>query len=111
MGELILEGVNIYSADVIIKSDKNKTNQTDVYNKIRGLPDVVTVNTVYLPELEKKDTDLVEYSYLIIKIISKGKPEDDFNSVKQMALHGFEDKPKIEGLIQFIIRNKTIKEI
>jgi hypothetical protein len=108
--KLLLETLNIYSADIILKSDKNKTNQVDLYNNIRALPGVVTLNSINVPSLEEKNTETVEYSYVKIKYIVNKDPKEDFDRLKVIALRGTDNTSRIEGLLQFIIRHQTIKK-
>jgi hypothetical protein len=107
---LILEAFSIYQIDAIIKTNK-KINKIDVFNGIRAVSSVITVSPIQLPQLEIKNTDSIEYSYIRIKYLVSSNSEEDIQKIKSDIIHGTEDLPKIPGLLQFIIREPTNKKI
>lgn len=109
--QLLLEAYNIFSVDIIVKTDKNKVNKVDVFNTIRALPDVITLSPIQLDSLEAKNDENYEWSYLKLKYLVIKDPNVEIDEIRGKAIRGFEDKPKVEGLLQFIIRHQTIKKI
>ncbi len=110
---IILESnFNLFYVDVVIKTEKLKTTKLDAFNQIRALPDVITVNPLYIPQIDARETDVVEYSYVKMKFLSSSSnPTQEMYDIRARALRGFDDKHKIVGLMQFIIREKTIKKV
>jgi hypothetical protein len=108
---LILEALNIYQVDAIIKTSKVKINKIDILNSLRALNNVITVSPIQLPALELKNTSEVEYTYIKIKFLVSQDGGTDIDKIKQDATSGTEDKPRIPGLLQFIIRHQSLKKI
>lgn len=96
----------IYKIEILIKTDTEQ-NKTFIYNSIRGLPGVVTVNVDQNDYLDSQATDKHEYSLLKMKYMVTSTPEEDIHKIKKQAMI----TEKIEGLVQFIPRNQTIQKV
>lgn len=106
LSNLILEGLVLHKIEVLIKTD-SAINQVYIYNEIRGIKNVVVVTVEQNEFLKSKSNDNYHYSLLKIKYLVKNTPIDTINIIKKDALMTH----KIEGLIQFIPRYKTIEKI
>jgi hypothetical protein len=106
LANLLLEGLVLYKIEVLIKTDANE-NQVYVYNKIRGLEDVVVVTVDQSEYLQSKSTDKFNYSLLKMKYLASEAPKDSINTIRTDALV----TSKIEGLLQFIPRYQTIEKV
>jgi hypothetical protein len=98
--------MDIYSVDVLIKTDKFE-NKVGIYNHIRALKGVVVVKVEQNQYLDSQGTDKFEYSLLHVKYTAPSSPEEAIKRIKTDALV----TSKIDGLLQFIIRFKTIKKV
>jgi hypothetical protein len=105
---ILNEQIDLYQGDVIIKND-NDTNQKDIFNQIRAVPNVITVTPVVDEYLASQRTDKIEYALIKIKFISSGNPMDDLQQIKSKTMSGGDGFKKAEGLLSFIIRPKTVK--
>lgn len=106
---ILNEQINLYQGDVIIKNT-TVTNQKDIFNQIRAVPNVVTVTPVVDDYLISQRTDEIEYALIKIKFISSGNPMEDLQQIKSRSMKGGEGYKKADGLLAFVIRPKTIKE-
>jgi hypothetical protein len=106
---ILNEQLNLYQGDVIIKNT-TATNQKDIFNQIRAVPNVVTVTPVVDDYLLSQRTDEIEYALIKIKFISSGNPMEDLQQIKSRSMSGGEGYKKVDGLLAFVIRPKTIKE-
>lgn len=104
---LLNEDVNLYQGTAIIENDPG-ISQKDIFNKIRALNNVIVLTPIHDEYLYKKRTDIKEYALIKIKFINHGRPEEDMEQIKKLAMGG---EKKIEGLRQFIIRPQTLKAI
>lgn len=102
---IILESANLYSIDVLIKT-KNEVNLVDIYNQIRGLSYVVVVTVEQNQYLDSQSNDRFDFSLLHIKYLAYSDPKTDIDLIKKDALI----TTRIEGLLQFIPRYKTIQQ-
>jgi len=106
LSNLILEGLILHRIEVLIKTDSS-VNQVYIYNEIRGIKNVVVVTVEQNEFLKNKSNDKHHYSLLKIKYLVKNTPIDTINEIKRDALITH----RIEGLVQFIPRYKTIEKI
>ena len=93
-----------YFMQVIIKIDKEKSNNTEVYNQIRGIKDIIVIKIVSNPKLEAMSDDRYDYELLEIKFINEGTPEETISMIKKAALN-------ILGLVKFFPRAKSLLKI
>jgi hypothetical protein len=100
---ILLEGINVYSIEVLIKTIAGE-NKVEIYNQVRALPGIIVVTIEHSDFLDSKSTDNYEYSLLKMKYIVKNTPEKDINNIK------FNSTKLIPGLVQFIPRLKTIEK-
>lgn len=107
---ILSEKINLYQGDVIIKN-KTSFSQKDIFNQIRGIPNVIVVTPVKDSFLNSKKTEEDEYALIKIKFISSGDPLEDLKDIKSKSLKGGEDFPRAEGVTQFIIRPQTLHSI
>jgi hypothetical protein len=98
--------LDIYSIDVLIKTDKTE-NKVGIYNHIRALQGVVVVKVEQNAYLDAQATDQFEYSLLHVKYTVSNTPEEDIKKIKTDAMLTH----KVDGLLQFIPRFKTIKKV
>ena len=105
ISKILLESANLYSIDVLIKTSTD-ANKVEVYNQIRGLTHIVVVTVEQNDFLNSKATDKFEYSLLHIKYLVYDTPQNDINAIKTDALV----TTRINGLLQFIPRMKTIEQ-
>ena len=106
LSNLLLEGLVLYKIEALIKTSAN-ANQVFIYNKIRGLKNVVVVTIDQSDFLQSKNTDKHHYSLLKIKYLVDKTPKDSIDDIKTDALV----TNKIEGLLQFIPRFNTIEKL
>lgn len=105
--QILNEDVNLYQGTAIIENNP-ETSQKDIFNQLRALNNVIVVTPIHDKYLYDKRTDFKEYALIKIKFINHGNPEEDMESIRQLALNG---EKRIDGLKQFIIRPQTIKSI
>ena len=67
-----------YFMQVIIKIDKDKSNNTEVYNQIRGIKDIIVIKIVSNPKLEAMSDDRYDYELLEVKFINEGTPKINY---------------------------------
>jgi hypothetical protein len=107
LGKIILnEGITIFRCDVLIKTEADQ-NKVEIYNEIRALDGVVTVNIEQSDFLNNKATPQYEYSLLRLKYIGRG---DAKSSIKEIGINAV-TKNKVPGLLQFIPRYNTIIKV
>lgn len=106
LSSLILESLILYKIEVLIKTDAN-VNQVYIYNEIRGLEGVVVVTIEQSDFLRSKNTEKHNYALLKMKYLVSSTPEEAIKKIKTDALV----TTKIDGLLQFIPRFKTIEKI
>jgi hypothetical protein len=106
VSHLLLEGLNIFECQVIIKTDYNY-NRVQIYNLVRALKGVVVVTIEQNNFLDSKRTPQHEFSLLHIKYISTKDPVTD---IKRIQIDGLSVN-KIHGLLQFIPRIQTIRKV
>ena len=106
LSNLLLEGLVLYRIEVLIRTDAN-SNQVYIYNKIRGIKNVVVVTIDQNDFLQSKNTDRHHYSLLRIKYLADKEPKELIDDIKTDALI----TNKIDGLLQFIPRYNTIEKI
>lgn len=104
---ILLENMSLFKCQILIKTDIN-INKLDIFNQIRALPNIVTLNIKSSSFLDSKRTSQFEYSLIDIKFISRQTPDKDLESIKKYALSGV---TKIQGLRQFLPRLKTLEQI
>jgi hypothetical protein len=103
---ILLEGLILYKVQVLIKSDTD-VNQVYVYNEIRGLKNIVTVNVIQNDFLRSKSTENHVYSLLQMKYLATSDPREAIDNVKKDAMI----TSRINGLRQFIPRYNTIEKM
>ena len=104
---ILNEEVNLYQGDAILKNNID-TNQKDIFNQLRAVPNVIVVTPVVDDYLASQRDDKIEYALVKIKFISTGNPMEDLQAIKSRAMKGGEGYKKVEGLLSFVIRPKTI---
>ena len=104
---ILNEEVNLYQGDAILKNNID-TNQKDIFNQLRAVPNVIVVTPVVDDYLASQRDDKIEYALVKIKFISTGSPIDDLKAIKSRAMKGGEGYKKVEGLLSFVIRPKTL---
>lgn len=102
--DLLLEAFETYFMQVIIKVEKAKANQTEIYNQVRAIKDVVVIKIVTNDKLESLSDANYDYALLEIKFINEGTPEETIKMIKQNALG-------INGLVKFFPREKSLVKI
>jgi len=103
---ILLEALNVYSMDVLIKTNRSES-KVNIYNQIRALKGVVVVTVEQSPYLDSQATEKHEYSLLHIKYMVTSTPEEDIKRIKTDALV----TTRIFGLLQFIPRFQTSRKI
>ena len=98
--------LDIYSIDVLIKTAKSE-NKVGIYNHIRALKGVVVVKVEQNEYLDSQATETYEYSLLHMKYTISASPEEEIKKIKTDAML----TNKIDGLLQFIPRMKTIQKV
>ena len=106
LSNLLLEGLILYRIEVLIRTDAD-SNQVFIYNKIRGIKNVVVVTIDQNDYLQSKNTDRHHYSLLRIKYLAETEPKIAIEEIKKDALL----TNKIDGLLQFVPRYNTIEKI
>ena len=104
---ILNEEVNLYQGDAILKNNID-TNQKDIFNQRRAVPNVIVVTPVVDDYLASQRDDKIEYALVKIKFISTGNPMEDLQAIKSRAMKGGEGYKRVEGLLSFVIRPKTI---
>jgi len=102
--DLLLEAFETYFMQVIIKVEKAKANQTEIYNQVRAIKDVVVIKIVTNDKLESLSDANYDYALLEIKFINEGTPEETIKMIKDSALG-------INGLVKFFPREKSLVKI
>ena len=104
LSNLILEGSNLYMVSILIKTAAD-ANKVEIYNQIRAIKDVVVVTVEQNDFLQSRSTDTFDYEMLHIKYLATSSPKESIEQIKKIAMI----TERIHGLLQFIIRYKTIK--
>jgi hypothetical protein len=104
---ILNEEVNLYQGDAILKNTVD-TNQKDIFNQLRAVPNVIVVTPVVDDYLASQRDDKIEYALVKIKFISTGNPMEDLQAIKSRAMKGGDGYKRVEGLLSFVIRPKTI---
>ena len=102
--DLLLEAFETYFMKVIINVEKSKANQTEIYNQVRAIKDVVVIKIVTNDKLESLSDANYDYALLEIKFINEGTPEETIKMIKDAAL-------SINGLVKFFPREKSLVKI
>ena len=89
LSNLLLEGANLYKVDILIKTAAD-ANKVEIYNQIRAIKNVVVVTVEQNDFLQSKSTS---------------SPKESIEEIKKIAMI----TERIYGLLQFIIRYKTIQ--
>ena len=106
--------LNIYSAEVIIKSNPKVLDKTVLHNYIRAIEGVVVLTAIKDDLLDNRTTEIVEWSLCRIKFISIGNHLEDLENIRQKLLTGKSignNENNITGIYQFIVRTPTIKKV
>lgn len=93
-----------YFMQAIIKVEKAKANQTEIYNQVRAIKDIVVIKIVTNDKLESLSDTNYGYALLEIKFINEGTPEETIQMIKTAALG-------INGLVKFFPREKSLVKI
>jgi len=108
---LLTEIINLFECQVLLRSETSY-NKVDIFNQIRAVSGVVVVNIVSNDYLESKRTKDYEYSLLKVKYIVNKSPIDDIKALGIKMLKGDgEQIPKIDGIVSFLPRLKTIRKV
>ena len=103
--KLINEAIfETYFLQAIIKIEKRKANNTEIYNQVRAIQDIVVVKIVNNEKIEALSDTNYDYALLEIKFINEGTPEGTISMIKEKAL-------KIVGLVKFFPRAKSLVKI
>ena len=102
--DLLLEAFETYFIQAIIKVEKAKANQTEIYNQVRAIKDIVVIKVISNDKLESLSDTNYDYALLEIKFINEGTPEETIKSIKTSALG-------IDGLVKFFPREKSLVKI
>jgi hypothetical protein len=65
--DLLLEAFETYFMQVIIKVEKAKANQTEIYNQVRAIKDIVVIKVISNEKLESLSDANYDYALLEIK--------------------------------------------
>jgi hypothetical protein len=106
----LLESINLFSCEVLIKTSTG-INKVEVYHRIRAIKGVVVVTIRQSDFLDSKATDDYEWSLLYIKFISPAKPYEEIRRIGLKAIRGGENEKKIDGLLSFVPRYKSIRKV
>lgn len=101
---ILLEGATLYRVEILIKT-KKEVNKVEIYNQIRALTNVVVVTVEQNDFLMSKSTDQFDYELLYLKFLATGEPKEVIDEIKKEAMI----TRRIPGLLQFIVRYKTIQ--
>ena len=93
-----------YFMQAIIKVEKSKANQTEIYNQVRAIKDIVVIKVISNEKLESLSDANYDYALLEIKFINEVTPQETIQMIKQNAL-------KIPGLVKFFPREKSLMKI
>ena len=104
---ILNEDVNLYQGDIILKNNRD-ISQKDIFNQLRAVPNVIVVTPIVDEYLASQRDDTTEYALVKLKFITTGSPLDDLKSIKSKAMKGGEGYNRVEGLLSFVIRPKTI---
>jgi len=97
------EVIETYFVQVVIKM-KDEFNFTEIYNRIRGVKDVVVLKVVDNDKLDSLSTDDFHFSLLEMKFISNQDAISTLQAIKKEAL-------SIPGLVKFLVRTNTLMKI
>ena len=86
------------------KIDWTKSGK-EIYNQIRAIKNVVVVTVEQNDFLQSKSTDRFDYEMLHLKFLATSSPKESIEEIKKVAMIS----ERIYGLLQFIIRYKTIQ--
>jgi hypothetical protein len=103
LSNILLEGINVYSIEALIKTIAGE-NKVEIYNQVRAVSGIVVVNVIQSDFLDNKSTSQYEYSLLKMKYIVKDTPENDINIIKSLAVK------TIPGLVSFVPRLNTLEK-
>jgi hypothetical protein len=104
ISNILLEGLTLYLVDILIKTDKD-VNKVEIYNQIRAIENVVVVTVEQNDFLDSKATDQFDYEMLHLKFLATEEPRAAIDAIKKDAMI----TSRIPGLLQFIVRYKTIQ--
>lgn len=97
---ILLEGTNIYEVKFLLKSEI-KFNRIDLCNQIRALPGVVTLEIIKNDFLDSKRTDIIEFTLIRVKFLTRIKVDDAMNKLKLGINH-------LEGIKQVLLKTNTL---
>lgn len=110
IANLIKESLNLYQVKILIKVDK-QVDRADIFNNLRGIPNVVIIKPKDSDYLNSKETDTIGFSFANVKFISNTNPQKDFKIIRNMALEGSSDFKKIVGLYRIDYNPNNITKI
>lgn len=110
ISKLLKESLNLYQVKILIKVDK-QVDRADIFNNLRGIPNVVIVKPKDSDYLNSKETDTIGYSFANVKFISNTSPQKDFKIIKNMALKGSSDFNRIVGLYRLDYNSNHIIKV
>lgn len=96
----------IFKIEALIKSDA-ELDKTQIFNEIRALKGIITLNVHTNDYLIRRSTDEHEYSLITIKFTSSVQPTETIKEI----IKDSKTTSKIHGLLQFIPRIKTISQV
>lgn len=106
----LLESIIFYEVIAVIKSNADY-NKLDIFNKIRGIKDIVTVKVLKSEQLEKLSKDGVEFNLLKVKFITSTDPLEKLEKIKDQILHSKITTDKIVGVLNIAFKTDDLKKI
>ena len=107
---ILTELLNTYQVQAYMLTDKN-FNITDILDQIRAIRKITIIRNI-TPEDYLQPSDS-EYTSINIKFITRGKPEEDMEKIKQDILTSdisITDL-RIPGIKSFNFRSKTLHRL
>lgn len=97
-----------YDCDFIVKLVK-KYNKSDIYDRIRGLQNVLTVQAIENKKLSSmnKGSDY-EYAMINVKFVTDKEPKEQMDDLVKLMVKHDEANPNIVGLVAAKYNDKTL---
>ena len=107
---ILTELLNTYYVEAFIKTNRD-FNITDVLDQIRAIRKITIVRNI-TPEDYPQTAD-VETTKVSIKFITRGKPEEDMEAIKQDILTSDMSKTdlRVPGVTVFKFKDETLKRL
>lgn len=113
MIKLLKEDIDTFTIGVFVKSNKKILSKRDLSNRLRAVPNILTVKPLIddrLNNISKGDT---EFNYFMIKFISSHESvKDDINYIRSYITNGQDDVnlDKITGILKLDFRVHTLEK-